>query len=272
MILFQNTSLTVYQSVLYQTNSSIITLDKSVIVVDPTWLPSEIQEIKDYIAKEHADKTLYIFFTHSDYDHILAFNAFPNATTIASKAFVERTDQEQILEQIRKFDDEYYIQRPYPITYPFIDIVIDQSPQSITIENVQLDFYKAAGHTSCGLFLVLPEHGIWIAGDYLSDIEFPFIYDSFDAYNETIRTAYQISEQYHIKVLIPGHGKPCLNKEEIKQRIYESEAYLKDIAQVKEEDLTANTEKWTNRYPFPKGLVKSHLDNWKLIHQNSSNN
>lgn len=271
MILFQNTSLTVYQSVLYQTNSSIITLEKFVIVVDPTWLPSEIQKIKEFITAQHSNKKLYLFFTHSDYDHILAYNAFPNATTIASKAFVERTDQEQILEQIRKFDDEYYIQRPYPITYPSIDIIIDQYLKSITIENVQLDFYKAAGHTSCGLFLVLPKHGIWIAGDYLSDIEFPFIYDSFEAYNDTMRIAHQISEQYHIKVLIPGHGKPCFIKEEIKQRIYESEAYLKDITELKEKDITTNTEKWTNRYPFPKGLAKSHLENWKLIHQNSSN-
>lgn len=270
MIIFQNTSLTVYQSVLYQTNSSIISLEQSVILVDPTWLPSEIQKIKHYIATEQANKELYIFFTHSDYDHILAYNAFPNATTIASKAFVERTDQEKILEQIKKFDDEYYIQRPYPITYPSIDIVIDQPTQSITIDNVQLHFYKAAGHTSCGLFLVLPEQGVWIAGDYLSDIEFPFIYDSLEAYKDSMHTAHYLSEKYDIKLLIPGHGKLCYNNEEIKKRIYESEAYLNDLTEVKEGDLSKNTEKWTNRYPFPKGLVKSHLDNWKLIHHHSS--
>src|SRR4051812_4195265 len=98
MIQFQNEHMTVFQSVLYQTTSAVIQTEQAVIMTDPNWLPSEIDTIKCYIEGIIGERQLYIIYTHSDFDHIIAAGAFPHAHTIASEAFVKRADKETVLE------------------------------------------------------------------------------------------------------------------------------------------------------------------------------
>ena len=104
MIQFQNEHMTVFQSVLYQTTSAVIQTEQAVIMTDPNWLPSEIDMIKCYIERIIGERQLYIIYTHSDFDHIIASGAFPLARTIASEAFVNRANKETVLEEIRDFD------------------------------------------------------------------------------------------------------------------------------------------------------------------------
>ena len=60
MIIFQNDSLTVFQSALFQTNSAIVEGDGFVLVVDPTWLPSEVEEIAAYVRNIRLSRPLYL--------------------------------------------------------------------------------------------------------------------------------------------------------------------------------------------------------------------
>ena len=128
---FKNDNITVFQSVLYQTTSAVVKTERTIILTDPNWLPNEIDDIKAYIQSIIGERKLFIIYTHSDYDHIIAAGAFPNATTIASEAFVNRLDKEKVLDEIHQFDAQYYIQRDYPIVYPTIDIVIEEDGQTV---------------------------------------------------------------------------------------------------------------------------------------------
>lgn len=95
MITFQNHNLCIFRSLLYETNSIVVQTEDLVLVVDPTWLPHEVEEIRQFVHSSLNQRPLYLLFTHSDYDHILGYNAFPGAKVIASKAFEEKTKQEQ---------------------------------------------------------------------------------------------------------------------------------------------------------------------------------
>ncbi|MEK5184497.1 MBL fold metallo-hydrolase [Solibacillus sp. FSL W7-1324] len=256
---FENEQLTVFQSVLYQTTSAVVKTKDALIVTDPNWLPNEVAEIKAYIESVIEDRKLYIIYTHSDYDHIIAAGAFPNATTIASEAFVNKINKEEVLEQIRQFDAQYYIERDYPVIYPQIDIVIKEDGQTVELQDVTCSFYRSPGHTADGLFTVVEPYGILLAGDYLSNVEFPFIED-YEAYLATIQKVQTIISHKKIEVLVPGHGTTTNNKNEIQKRIDESLLYLNNLSA----DCVDETE-LQKLYPFYKGLKDMHKLNKETV-------
>ena len=255
---FKSENLTVFQSVLYQTTSTVVKTKRAIILTDPNWLPHEIDEIKTYIQSIIEDRKLFIIYTHSDYDHIIAAGAFPSATTIASEAFVKRLDKEKVLEEIYQFDAQYYIERDYPIIYPIIDIVIKEDGQIVDLEGVACTFYLAPGHTADGLFTVVEPYGVLLAGDYLSDVEFPFIEDC-KSYKSTLEKAATIISEKRIQTLVPGHGQVTHDLIEIQKRLDDSMLYLNNLMMGIEQG-----EVLQNQYPFYKGLKEMHELNKKV--------
>lgn len=258
---FENEQLTVFQSVLYQTTSAVIKTKQVLIVTDPNWLPNEIAEIKAYIESVIEDRKLYIIYTHSDYDHIIAAGAFPQAKTIASEAFINRANKKEVLEQIHQFDAQYYIEREYPIIYPDIDIVIKEDGQTLDLQDVTCTFYLSPGHTADGLFTVVEPFGILLAGDYLSDVEFPFIED-YDAYVATIQKAQTIISNKKVEIVVPGHGTTTAHPSEIQNRIDQSLLYLNNLA-----NGIADESALQKLYPFYKGLKEMHELNKKTVNK-----
>ncbi|MEK3765078.1 MBL fold metallo-hydrolase [Solibacillus sp. FSL K6-4121] len=255
---FKNENITVFQSVLYQTTSAVVKTERAIILTDPNWLPNEINEIKAYIQTIIGERKLFIIYTHSDFDHIIAAGAFPNATTIASEAFVNRSDKEKALEEIHQFDAQYYIQRDYPIVYPTIDIVIKEDGQTVNLEDASCTFYLAPGHTCDGLFTVVEPYGILLAGDYLSDVEFPFIED-LKCYKNTLQKAAAIMSDNKIQTLVPGHGQVTNNLLEIQKRLDDSMLYLNNLVMGIDQE-----EALRKQYPFYKGLKEMHELNKKI--------
>lgn len=226
-IQFNHKYLTVFESSLYRTTSSLIALGDALLIVDPNWLPSEISYIQQYIEYHYQGMRKYLLFTHSDYDHIIGWKAFPDAVVIASAAFNKNPDREKILKQIRNFDYEFYINRNYPIEYPSVDVVIDSAQNKMSINGFSLCFYEAHGHVADGLFLLIPELGLWIAGDYLSNIEIPMIDHDIEAYQHTLSLADKLNQNHNVNVLITGHGDVALKNKTIKERIRNDREYLR---------------------------------------------
>jgi glyoxylase-like metal-dependent hydrolase (beta-lactamase superfamily II) len=167
MIQYKTKHLTVFESALFRTTSTVLETDDLILIVDPTWLPAEIDEIRHHVDASRNGKCVYLLFTHSDYDHILGFGAFQDAYTIASKAFFENSEQEEQLRAIRKFDQDYYIRRSYPIVYPRVDLAVDEDTDFITVGDTRLSFCQAPGHNADGLITLVEPLGILIVGDYL---------------------------------------------------------------------------------------------------------
>ena len=262
MIQYQNDHIAIFESRLYKTTSAVIQTEDCVIVVDPCILPSEVEEIREYVTGIRGSRPVYLIITHSDWDHVVGAGAFPEATVIAGAAFQSK-NPEDILEQARAFDDEYYIDRETPLIYPQADVVVEKDGQRLEIGNTALTFYEAKGHTDDGIFAVVEPLGIWIAGDYLSDVEFPFIYSSSQDYMETLDKTEAILSKHRIRILVPGHGHAAFGHEEILQRKNESLHYitsLKEALQSRQEH-----EHLIARYKYSRSLKKCHEENVRFL-------
>jgi glyoxylase-like metal-dependent hydrolase (beta-lactamase superfamily II) len=261
IIQFSNDHITVFQSSLYMTTTAIIQTDTAVIMTDPNWLPNEIAVIKNYINENIGNKQLYIIYTHSDFDHIIGSGAFPEAKVIASKPFDDQPNKEKIVRQIKRFDQAYYLSRDYNPEYPAVDIIVEEDGQELVLESLTMTFYKAPGHTHDSLFTVVEPYGIFLSGDYLSDIEFPFIFSNYHDYVNTINKAENILRDHQITTHVPGHGSTTCDQKEIQRRLNCSKYYLQQLSH----DHAALEIYLNNEYKFFEGMKSIHLDNQKMV-------
>ncbi|MGB4960122.1 MAG: MBL fold metallo-hydrolase [Saprospiraceae bacterium] len=248
-IQYQDRFITVFESSLYRTTSSVIRLNNSILVVDPNWLPIEVDFIASYCDSHYPDFPVFLLFTHSDYDHIIGYKKFHKAKVIASIYFVNQTSKDKIIHQINEFDDEYYIQRDYPIVYPEADFVIQVDGDKLCIDHIELTFYHAHGHNNDGMIVCIPELYLMIAGDYLSNIEIPMIDDNRYDYTDTLEKFIHIVQEHpNIHMMIAGHGDLAINRGEIIRRLQNDKKYLKILEECMDQ---------TN--PTDKSEVYSHL-------------
>ena len=119
----------------------------------------------------------------------------------------------------------------------------------------------APGHTEDGLFTVIEPYGIFLAGDYVSDVEFPFISDSYKDYVDTIHKAGKILLGSNISTLVPGHGTTTQSKDEIKKRLHLAKYYLERLPH----DKGALESFLQKQYKFFEGMKSSHFDNRKKV-------
>ncbi|WP_010094677.1 MBL fold metallo-hydrolase [Ornithinibacillus scapharcae] len=265
MFHFQENNITVFQSSLYMTSTAIIQSNEVIIMTDPNWLPGEIQEIRNFIDKQLNNKDLYIIYTHSDFDHIIGSGAFPEAKVIASEEFMNNPNSAEIVQKIYDFDQGYYLERNYVPTYPEVDIPIVNNGESINIGDLSLTFYKAPGHTNDSLFTVIEPYGIFLSGDYLSDVEFPFIFGNYKDYVNTIERASYIINNFDINYHIPGHGSTTKVKQEMLNRINFSKDYLQQLIN----DNGDLESKCRNKFRFFDGMKSIHFDNKNLAKEES---
>lgn len=257
-IQFQNHHITVFESALYRTTCSVIAFDRSVLIIDPNWLPNEVDFIKSFVEKYYEGYKIYILFTHSDFDHIIGYGSFKSAKVIASRSFVTNPNKETILSQITTWDDEFYIRRSYPIEYPKVDIEISSDGQSLIIDGEKVVFYLAPGHVADGLMMVIPSKQCWIAGDYLSNIEIPFVDHDLKEYVSTLVKSEHIMMGYAtIEFLIPGHGDVAMSRQEIQNRIINDQSYLQWLTVGNE----AKVKTHLGRYYFKSEMLKAHERN-----------
>ncbi|MCB0553983.1 MAG: MBL fold metallo-hydrolase [Phaeodactylibacter sp.] len=265
MIQYKTPQICIFESALYRTTCTLVQTPEMLLLVDPNWLPREVYRIRQFVQETRQGRPLYLLFTHSDYDHILGWKAFPDATVIASRAFVRQPQKEKILEQIHKFDEEYYLDRDYDIEYPKVDIEISEDGQVLELEGVRLRFWRSPGHTADGLFTLVENTATWIAGDYLSNMEFPFISYSSSAYEKTLEKARYIIDEYQSALLIPGHGDATGDRIEMLRRWQESLEYIDKLKTAVETGKPFPEDLLWQRYPHRRGLEGPHRENMEFL-------
>ncbi len=256
-----NSELVLFESALFRTVSTLIVGKDHLLLVDPNWIPGEVQFITDRVTALAGKRKLYLLFTHSDYDHIIGFGKFPGATTIASRAFVDNPAPDEPLEQIRTFDDAYYITRDYPITYPTITHPVGDDGFAMRMGTEDYLFYQAAGHNPDGLLTLNRSRGILIVGDYLSNIEFPYVYHSVAAYRATLAKLEGIIREEKVRVMVTGHGDHTTEASEMHRRVAESYAYLDALEDSVRNETPFDFTRLFERYAFPGIMGKFHAGN-----------
>ncbi|MRG85920.1 MBL fold metallo-hydrolase [Salinibacillus xinjiangensis] len=268
MIHYKGKHVTVFQSVLYMTTSTLIHTDEVMVLIDPNWLPHEIKEIRECVEQHKVSQQLYIIYTHNDFDHIIGSGAFPEAKVIASKTFSNYPHKDNIIQQIKDFDQQYYIHRNYKAEYPSVDFVISNDGEKMNLGDLTFTFNTASGHTSDGLFTIVEPLGIFISGDYLSDVEFPFITSGYKDYLNTMEKAERTLQQNKINLHIPGHGTVTNDYNEMTNRLNFSKYYLNEITSSKS-DLEKQCQQ---KYLFFEGMKDIHYENIKFVKQELGKN
>ncbi len=252
-------NLAVYQSAFWQLNSVCLYHHTTSLVWDPAYTPSEMNAIwADANKNIYAEKSL--IFTHGDFDHIVGYPPFEGFTMIGSDLMNSRKDKEAVCSQVQAIDQEFYINRDPSVQFPVLDCIIKPVEDGLPFKLGSLDilFYKSAGHTSDGIFTIVPEFGLWVAGDYLSDIEFPFVEGDLASYYETLDRCNKILINHSIAFMVPGHGSIADNTTEIKERIDRSLRYLDSL---KKDGLIQDWRASWGPSPFGHFLDKMHLKN-----------
>jgi len=257
--------LNIFESALFRTTSTCIHTKDYLLIVDPNWLPSEVAEIAAFTGLHGEGKELFLLFTHSDYDHIIGYGAFPGFTTIASQRFVDNPDAAAQLAQTVAWDDEYYVKRKYALSYPAIDRAVAGDGTAMRIGGDDYLFYQAPGHNYDGLVTFNRSRGILIVGDYLSNIEFPYVYHSFADYRATLGKLETLIGSGEVRTLVTGHGDHTTNPPEMRHRITESRAYLDELEAAVRAGVDYDFGKIERRYDFPGVMRKFHGKNVELM-------
>jgi glyoxylase-like metal-dependent hydrolase (beta-lactamase superfamily II) len=69
------------------------------------------------------------------------------------------------------------------------------------------------GHTRCGAGYRVRELDVLAVGDYLSVVEFPFVYASTTAYRATLAALSELLRHDPVAHVVPGHGRPLSGRE-----------------------------------------------------------
>ena len=261
-IQFENKNIVVFESAIYRTTSVLFFNDDFMLLIDPNYLPIEIEFIQEKVKCIRKSQELFLLFTHSDYDHIVGYEYFDADKTIASQLFSSFKDQQ--LKAVQNFDKSLYVLRPQKLNFPILTDVISVDEQSISTQNNNLTFYLAPGHTADGLITLLQPENYLFVGDYLSNIEFPFIADCPTKYLKTLDKIEQIIQTNNIKLLVVGHGDCLHDKKEMLVRIEESRNYINYLFKNKDAKVLQEFEnKLAKKYPFFDSVKEHHEKNIK---------
>src|SRR5699024_11810817 len=119
-----------------------------------------------------------------------------------------------------------YLKRHYSVIYTNVNVIINKNEINLQIEDLTYVFYLSTGHTNDSLFFYIKNLKTLVSGDYLSNIEIPFITSSYTDYLNTVLLMEHVMDTNEVELLIPGHGKATQN---YKERIDFSLWYLENI-------------------------------------------
>ena len=264
-IQLETKDIVIFESALFRTTTTLMIGEEYMLLIDPNWLPIEIEFIKNYIKNIRDKQEMYLAFTHSDYDHIIGYRAFEGYKTIASAAFVENENKDSIVNQIKGFDDSYYVSRSYEVEYPRIDLVVTDVDDRLMLGGDVFKFYDARGHNQDGILIHNETKNILVVGDYMSNIEFPYVYHSFADYDETLARIESLIVGNIGIMLVTGHGDHTDDSKKLEARLADSRLYLSKLRHSVQSDEAFDLNWLFSKYEFRKVMTDFHNGNVRLM-------
>ncbi|HEU4675976.1 MAG TPA: MBL fold metallo-hydrolase [Motilibacteraceae bacterium] len=199
------------------TTSTLVVHGSEVLLVDPAWDPDELEALADLL--EHRGwQVVAGLATHAHHDHLLWHPRFGAAPRLASARTCELAEQ-------HRDDLVGNLGADWPAELATLVGRVEPAPDALPfpelVELVEHDGH-APGHTA----VWLPERGVLLAGDMLSDVELPLPLwpDDLPAYLAGLERL-----RPHVataRVLVPGHGNPT---DDPMSRLAADRRYLDDL-------------------------------------------
>jgi glyoxylase-like metal-dependent hydrolase (beta-lactamase superfamily II) len=189
----------------WQTNAVALRAGDEAVLIDSPYLPDELDALPSLLAGAGFEPD-GLLATHADFDHLLGRLAFPAMTLGLGESSVERLHREPGAAQrgLRHYDAQFYVTRAAPLALGQVQAL--PVPGSVELGERELDLHPAEGHTPDGMAIFDRELGVLAVGDYLSDVEIPWIHEggSVADYRATLARLAPLVEQ--AATVVPGHG------------------------------------------------------------------
>jgi glyoxylase-like metal-dependent hydrolase (beta-lactamase superfamily II) len=206
----------------WQTNAIALRAGDEAMLIDSPYLPDELDALPSLLAGAGFEPDGLVA-THADFDHLLGRLAFPSLTLGLAESSVERMHRApgEAQRALRQYDDEFYVSRPAPLALGQVQAL--PVPGHVELGERELELHPAEGHTEDGMAIFDREHGLLIVGDYLSDLEIPWIHGALADYRATLARLGPLVDE--ATTVVPGHGAPH-DRETTLRLLDEDVAYL----------------------------------------------
>jgi glyoxylase-like metal-dependent hydrolase (beta-lactamase superfamily II) len=195
----------VVTSRIWQTNATALRADGEVMLIDSPYFPDELEALPALLRQAGFTPNA-LFATHADYDHVLARYAFPELTLGVGEPTMVRIRSEpgEVQRELRDEDARNYVVRPGPLTLGNLQSL--PVPGYLELGRHVLELHPADGHATDGTALLAEFVGLLLCGDYISDLEIPWIFGSLEDYRATLARLAPLVER--AETVVPGHGGP----------------------------------------------------------------
>ncbi len=237
----------------WQTNAVAVRAGDEAVLIDSPYLPDELDALPSLLAGAGFEPD-GLLATHADFDHLLGRLAFPGMTLGLGESSVERIRREPGAAQrdLRDYDAEFYVVRPAPLALGQVQGL--PVPGHVELGDRELELHPAEGHTPDGMALFDRAQGLLIVGDYLSDVEIPWISEggSLADYRATLARLAPLAEE--AATVVPGHGAP--HDRETALRLLDEDVDYLDALERGEQSLPAGRETKSQRKIHEENLTR----------------
>jgi len=237
----------------WQTNAIALRVGEEAVLIDSPYLPDELDALSGLLAGAGFEPD-GLLATHADFDHLLGRLAFPGMTLGLAESSVERLQREpgDAQRALRRYDAEFYVSRPAPLALGQVQAL--PVPGHVEIGDRELELHPAEGHTPDGMALFDRAQGLLIVGDYLSDVEIPWISKggSLADYRATLARLAPLVEEAN--TVVPGHGAP--HDRETTLRLLDEDVDYLDALERGDEQLPAGRDSKAQRGIHAENLTR----------------
>lgn len=225
-----NADLIVLISRFWQTTCTAVRAGEEGFVIDSPVYPDELEALGG-VLEQAGFPVSGLLATHADWDHLLGRIAFPQASLGCGESTARRLAAEpgQAQRELRKFDEEHYVDDRKPLALAGIQSLPVPGRLALGPTDSELELHPADGHTADGTAFFIPWLQTLVCGDYLSPVEIPWIspggsVEPYRATLERLRTLVARAD-----TIVPGHGRPLARADAIRL-LEEDAAYLAALA------------------------------------------
>jgi glyoxylase-like metal-dependent hydrolase (beta-lactamase superfamily II) len=225
----------VRQSTWVWSNSIVVRGDDGLVVVDPGIEGSELDQLADDV-DQLGVPVVAGFCTHPHWDHLLWHHRFGDVPRYATATCAATAAEAR--ERAQAMAEQSASGIPLELVALLTPLPEDGAPLPGRV--VAHDAH-APGHAA----LLLPDHGVLLAGDMLSDVLIPMLDPrrpgQLDAYATALDRLGEAADQ--VEVVVPGHGGVAEGPE-VAARLAADRAYLDALRRREEPDDPRLQQDW----------------------------
>ncbi len=203
-------------------NAGALIMDDYIVAVDATMRPDTARTFRAMLEDKYHRPVKYLCVTHYHGDHVFGLKPFSDVTIFASAHIVENMRRRMNSDWTPQALTAWKNQDPRVATWIdevefIIPPMLFHQRLDIINHNKSIEFYHAAGHTSCSVYGYYRNEKILFAGDLVFSDQLPFAADVTCDPEQWITTL-KVWLEWEIAQVIPGHG-PVTGMAEIKKQL-----------------------------------------------------